>query len=211
MSPPPGRFDVGAVLLAAGESRRMGRPKGLLPWAGKPLLRHQVDVLRDSSASEIAVVLGEGVDDLARLILDDHRVRTIWNARHASGRSSSAIIGTVALASHEALMFCNLDHPLSTRLVDDLLRGAGYDSDFAIAVATRHGRRGHPVLIRRALFPEVMSISESSEGLREVIRKNPARVLSVPTESPNAHGSFNTLDEYEHAVQRLRRGELEAG
>jgi molybdenum cofactor cytidylyltransferase len=199
------------VLLAAGESRRMGRPKGLLPWAGKPLLRHQVDVLRGSSVSDIAVILGEGVDDLAPLIPDDDRVRTIWNARHASGRSSSAIIGTVALNSRDALMFCNVDQPLSARLVDDFLRGASMDSDLPVAVATQRGRRGHPILIRRALFSEVISISESSEGLKAVIRRDPARVLSVPTDSPNAHVGFNRLDEYEHAVQRLRRGELEAG
>ena len=87
---------VGAVLLTAGQSRRMGQPKGLLQWAGKPLLRHQVDVLLGSGVGEIAVVLGEGVDELAPLVPDDRRVRTVWNARHAEGRSGSVIIGTLA-------------------------------------------------------------------------------------------------------------------
>lgn len=188
----------------------MGRPKGLLPWVGKPLLRHQVNVLLWSGVREIAVILGEGADDLEPLIDDDDHVRTIWNARHASGRSSSAIIGAQALGGYEALMFCNLDQPLSLRLVEDLLRGAAAAPYCSIAVATLHGRRGHPVLIRRSLFPEVSSISESSEGLKAVIKKDPTRVLSVPTDSPNARLTFNTLDEYELAVQRLIGGELDA-
>ncbi len=201
---------VGAVLLAAGQSRRMGQAKGLLQWAGKPLLQHQVDVLLRSSVDDIAVVLGEGVDELAPLVPDDRRVRTVWNARHAAGRSGSVIIGTLALRRSQAVMFCNVDQPLSTSLVEDFLRGAGDSLDFAIAVAMNGGRRGHPVLIRRGLFPEVVSISESSEGLKAVIRKDPARVLTVPVESPNALLGFNTPDEYDHAVQRMERGELEA-
>ena len=202
---------VGAVLLTAGQSRRMGQPKGLLQWGGKPLLRHQVDVLLGSGVDEIAVVLGEGVDELAPLVPDDRRVRTVWNARHAEGRSGSVIIGTLALRESEAVMCCNVDQPLSTRLVEDLLGGAEAVPDFPIAVAAFGGRRGHPVLIRRALFPEVVSISESSEGLKAVIRKDPARVLTVPVDSPNTHLSFNTRVEYENAVRRLKRGELEAG
>ncbi len=201
---------VGVVLLTAGQSRRMGRPKGLLQWAGKPLLRHQVDVLLGSSVGEIAVVLGEGVDELAPLIPDDRRVRTAWNARHAEGRSGSVIIGTLALRDCEAVMFCNVDQPLSTRLVEDFLWGAGDGPDFPIAVAAHGDRRGHPVLIRRALFSEVVSISETSEGLKAVIRKDAARVLTVPVDSPNTHLGFNTREEYENAVRRLERGELEA-
>ena len=206
----PDRAGVGAVLLAAGRSRRMGQAKGLLQWAGRPLLRHQVDVLLRSSVGQVAVVLGEGVDELAPLLPDDRRVRLVWNARHAAGRSGSVIIGTLALRRREAVMLCNVDQPLSTNLVDDFLRDAGEAPDFAIAVAEYGGRRGHPVLIRRALFPEVVSISESSEGLKAVIRKDPARVLTVPVESPNALLGFNTRDEYEYAVRRLERGELEA-
>ena len=150
------------------------------------------------SVDDIAVVLGEGVDELAPLIPDDGRVRTVWNARHAAGRSGSVIIGTLALRRSQAVMFCNVDQPLSTSLVEDFLRGAGDSLDFAIAVAMNGGRRGHPVLIRRALFPEVVSISESSEGLKAVIRKDPARVLTVPVDSPNALLGFNTPDEYDH-------------
>lgn len=207
---PPGGTGVGAVLLTAGQSRRMGRPKGLLRWAGKPLLRHQVDVLLGSGVGEIAVVLGEGVDELAPLVPDDRRVRTVWNARHADGRSGSVIVGTLALRDCEAVMFCNVDQPLSPSLVEDFLSGAGDGPDFPIAVAAHGGRRGHPVLIRRTLFSEVESISESSEGLKAVIRKDPARVLTVPVDSPNTHLGFNTRDEYENAVRRLERGELEA-
>ena len=207
---PPGRSGVGAVLLTAGQSRRMGQPKGLLQWAGKPLLRHQLDVLLGSGVGEIAVVLGEGVDEFAPLVPDDRRVRTVWNARHAEGRSGSVMIGTLALRDSEAVMFCNVDQPLTTRLVEDFLGGAKAAPDFPIAVAAFGGRRGHPVLIRRALFSEVVSISETSEGLKAVIRKDPARVLTVTVDSPNTHLGFNTRDEYENAVRRLERGELEA-
>ena len=57
--------NVGAVILAAGRSTRMGRHKGLLAWGGKPLLRYQVDVLCDLGLGDVAVVLGADVDELS--------------------------------------------------------------------------------------------------------------------------------------------------
>jgi len=202
---------VGAVILAAGGSTRMGRHKGLLPWGDKPLLRYQVDVLCDLGLGDVAVVLGADVDDLSPLIVDDERVRTIWNARYASGRSSSVVISALALRAQDALMFCNVDQPVSTRLIEDLLGGASIGSDSTIAVAMQRGRRGHPILVRRPVFSELVLIEEASRGLKGVLRKDPKRVLNVPTDSPNAHLGFNTPEEYEHAIKRLRSGELEVG
>ena len=158
------RGGIGAALLAAGSSRRMGTPKGLLPWAGKALLQHQVDVLLAADIGEIVVVLGAAVDDLEDLLIELSRVRVVWNALHDLGRSGSVAIATLALKERAAIMFCNLDQPLSTRLVGDLIGGAEKAPDYPIAVPTYRGARGHPILIRKELYDEVLTVSESMEG-----------------------------------------------
>ena len=203
------RGGIGAALLAAGSSRRMGTPKGLLPWAGKALLQHQVDVLLAADIGEIVVVLGAAVDDLEDLLIELSRVRVVWNALHDLGRSGSVAIATLALKERAAIMFCNLDQPLSTRLVGDLIGGAEKAPDYPIAVPTYRGARGHPILIRKELYDEVLTVSESMEGLRAVIRRRTSRIIEVATESANACIGFNTRAEYERTLSMFEAGELD--
>ena len=203
------RGGIGAALLAAGSSRRMGTPKGLLPWAGKALLEHQIDVLLAADVGEIVVVLGAAVDDLENVVIERSRVRVVWNALHNLGRSGSVAIATLALKKRAAIMFCNLDQPLSARLVSDLTSGAEKAPDYPIAVPTYRGARGHPILIRKDLYEEVLTVSEAAEGLRSVIRRRTSRIIELATESANACIGFNTPAEYDRAVSMLEAGELD--
>jgi len=200
---------VGAVLLAAGGSLRMGRPKGLLPWGGRSLLEHQIGALLNARVAVVAVVLGADADALAAAAPDDPRVRVVWNARHRTGRSSSLVLGVLAMRAMDDLLICNLDQPLSDRLLNDLLEGAWGRPEGPIVLPAFGGRRGHPALIRATVYPEALSVAERTEGLRAVIRRDPARVLQVETTSANALAGFNTPLEYAEAMERAARGELD--
>jgi molybdenum cofactor cytidylyltransferase len=203
-----------AILLAAGESRRMGAPKALAVWHGRPLITHQIDALRRSRIDECIVVLGSDAALLLPLVArpwrPGWRVRAVRNPRPEDGRSASIRIGLGALLGPaDALLVASIDQPLEARLVDALLAAArrewgvpgsgGADAGLPRADALRpilipvfEGRRGHPPLFHGSLLPELLGVSEESEGLRAVVRRRPERVLEIPWTSPRILMNLNT-------------------
>ncbi len=188
-------MDVVAVLLAAGESERMGAPKALVDWRGQPLLTHQLQQIQKSAVCECVVVLGREIERLRPLV--DPTLRPGWKARAAinpapdAGKASSILIGLGALWSRpEGIVVASVDQPLDARLLDALIAAAEQEWERCTACQPRtiilpvyHGRRGHPALFSSMLLGEMMGISETGEGLKSVVRRDPSRVLEVPWES----------------------------
>jgi molybdenum cofactor cytidylyltransferase len=189
-------MDVVAVLLAAGDSERMGRPKALLDWHGQPLLSHQLHEIQHSSVSECVVVLGGGSDRLAPLVRPARRpgwkARAVVNPRHPEGKVGSILTGLAALWSRpDGILVASVDQPLRHRLIDALIEAAGEEWERGQACCPKkiilpifQGRRGHPVLFSADLLGELMGICEEREGLKAVVRRDPARVLNLPWDTP---------------------------
>ena len=206
-----------ALLLAAGESARMGTPKALLEWGGRPLLAHQLSVLQKSRVDECIVVLGREAARLGSFVepflrRPGWKARGVVNPRPADGRSSSIKAGLAAL-SHppQAILIASVDQPLELELVNALLvagwREWGTPSDGwplkRIVIPTFEGRRGHPPLFHGSLFPELLGVSEETEGLRRVVRRIPERVLEVPWQRSGILLNLNTPSEYESTQKTL--------
>ena len=85
---------IGVLLLAAGASRRMGSPKALLPWDGRPLIQHQLAIIGQCPFASVVVVLGHDELTIGQAIPPDSLLRLAYNPRHVSGRSSSIGLGT---------------------------------------------------------------------------------------------------------------------
>ncbi|HET8947060.1 MAG TPA: nucleotidyltransferase family protein [Candidatus Polarisedimenticolia bacterium] len=182
-----------ALLLAAGESERMGFAKALLPWGGRPLLSHQLAALQRSRVDECIVVLGRNAErfrGLVRPILrPGWKTRAVINPRPADGKSSSIQAGLAALSRPpQAILIAAVDQPLEAPLVDALLATAEKEWMVPhdgwplrrIVVPTFDGRRGHPPLFHGSLLSELLGVSEATEGLRRVVRRIPERVLEMP-------------------------------
>lgn len=184
-----------ALLLAAGESERMGTPKALLPWGGRPLLAHQLEALQRSRVDECIVVLGRAADRLRSLVRPIPRwpgwkTRAVINPRPGDGKSSSIQAGLAALSRPpDAILIAAVDQPLEAPLVDALLATAekewtlprdGVWPGRRIVVPTFDGKRGHPPLFHGSLLSELLGVSEATEGLRRVVRRIPERVLEMP-------------------------------
>ena len=146
----------------------MGTSKVLLPWHGRPLVRHLAGVALASQLSELVVVVGHRAGD-AGDALQDLPVRIVHNPAYADGQSTSLRAGLAAVSPDAAAALVLLsDQPLVTTKIVDALMTAFLNTNAPIVAACAAGRRGNPVLFARELFPELLAIS-GDEGARGVI------------------------------------------
>ena len=142
---------VSAILLAAGESRRMGVTNKLaLAVDGEPLLRRAVKTLLASDLAEVVVVLGHAPQE-AQSLLQGLEVRTVVNSDYRQGQMSSVHCGLEALQRPcDGVMICLADQALLTsRDIDALITAFSRSSD-SIIVPTYQGQRGNPVVLSYA-------------------------------------------------------------
>ncbi|MEI8342837.1 MAG: nucleotidyltransferase family protein, partial [Verrucomicrobiota bacterium] len=175
---------VGIVILAAGESSRLGRPKQLLEYRGKSLLRHTVDVALAVPGSAVAVVLG-AFAEIIRTELDGVPVMVTINSDWGSGMAGSLQTGlSVLLAAHpdmNAVIFLLCDQPLlSTGTLENLIR-THLKSGCKIVASEYGDSLGVPALFQSSLFPRLLAL-QGSEGARHLIMSHSQETVAVPFE-----------------------------
>lgn len=194
---------VFALLLAAGESARMGRPKALLPWQGKTLLEFQVEQLLAGGVERVILVLGHEAERIRSVASSLAHTTIIINQHYATGKTSSLRSGMDAVpAEADAVLVLSVDQPRPAALIREICT-AHETRDPLITVPAYGGRHGHPTIFARPLFPEMRAITEEEQGLRAVRRRHRAEthVLETPTSTPLI--DINTPDDYEAALALL--------
>lgn len=196
---------VAGVLLAAGRSTRMGRPKQLLPWRGEPLVRHMARIALATRLCELVVVTG-AVAEAVRAALADLPVRLVHNPAFAEGQSTSLRAGIRALApSVEAAMILLVDQPLlQPATIDTLI--AAWRPPWQIVAPRYAGQRGHPVVFARALFEQLCAI-EGDRGARNLLQTHATTTLLVDVADAGVVLDMDTPDMY----ARLHRQGTEQG
>ena len=183
---------LSAIVLAAGKSERMGRPKALLPFRGSTFLENILDAIARSPIKNTVVVVGHHRQEIAsRLSVPN----LVFNPDYAQGMITSFQTGIRALPpdSTGALLFL-VDHPLvDTETIKTLL------ANFAgnrIIIPVFDGRRGHPVLFSAEVLEEILALPPS-QGANIVVRKNPARIVEVPVDAPGILVDIDTPEDFE--------------
>ena len=189
---------VSAVLTAAGESTRMGRPKPLLPWRGVTLVEYQVASLVAAGASEVIVVLGHRHEDVAPFVKGSG-VRYVVNHSYRDGRSTSIRAG-IAETSPDAgaIVLLGVDQPRPPEIVAQTV-AAHLERGSLITSPRRNGRGGHPIVFSSALRGELNAITEEQEGIRQVFRAHRGEVNELEIDDPVIHLDLNTLEDYDRA------------
>jgi molybdenum cofactor cytidylyltransferase len=199
---PAARVVVSAIILAAGGSTRLGRPKQLLDYRGRTLLRHSVEQALASTCRPVIVVLGADTDR-HRQELAGLDVHAAINANWAEGMGSSIRAGIRALEAHApeatgaVIMLC--DQPLVTAAFVDALVERHVETG-GLTVAAEYGDcPGVPALFPRVRFTELAQL-EDEGGARGLLRDPSARMTTVPC--PEAAVDVDTMADYEalHAV-----------
>lgn len=190
---------VSAVVLAAGQSRRMGEKKELLPIAGAPMvLRVAENLLRSEKVDEIIVVLGHRADavGLALSGISDERVEFVGNPRFAEGMGTSLAQGvracswgteTIVLALADAPFFRTQD---VDRMIDEVAQGA------PIVAPVFAGRRGHPVVFAGS-YRERLEALSGDTGARAILEEEPGAVREIEIDDEGFLVDIDERDDYE--------------
>jgi len=186
---------INAVVLAAGESRRMGKPKPLLRFGDTTFLEQIVSVLHLSRVDRTTVVLGAAAEAI-RESTDLSGVDIVVNRDYRKGQLSSLIAGLKSVPPQtQAILLCLVDNPFITTDVVNCVIGAFRKTQNPIVIPTSNNRRGHPALFSRTVFDALMN-APAEEGARYVINANAGKVLEVGVRDGSILIGIDTPEDY---------------
>ncbi len=188
---------ISAIVLAAGESKRMGATKQLLKWRGKIILQQVLDNLRGARVDEVILVLGHQADTIQKIIPTEN-LKIVFNRDYRKGMSTSIHRGLEALDERSQAFLISLgDQPeirkdIIDRLIDEFRRS--YPTK-KIAVPTHRGRRGHPVLFGAEYKKEALRLT-GDVGCRQILVDHPADILEIEVDSDAVLKDIDTPEDY---------------
>lgn len=181
------RQPTAGIILAAGTSTRMGRPKQLQPFKGRCLLQWVVEAALGSNLDTVVLVLGHEFETMIRALGDltlHPRLVTAFNYRFREGQAYSLRAG-LGLVKDEfpSVMFLLGDQPFITPGFLDLLLERFWTSEKGICVPIHAGKRGNPTIFHRVFYRLLLEL-EGDQGGRRIIEEHPEEVLPVEIEEP---------------------------
>ncbi|MDO8715419.1 MAG: nucleotidyltransferase family protein [Dehalococcoidales bacterium] len=194
---------ISAILLAAGEAKRMGKPKQLMPLGEKSILEHSLDNLLASRVNEIIVVVGCEAEAVAKKVAA-RPVRIAVNPDYKQGMSTSLVKGLDLVSDGaKAVMVFLADQPfIGSHVINQLI------DDFAnhkkgIAVPVYKGKRGHPIIFAIKYGGELSKLTGDA-GAKAILKKHPEDVLEVDTGSEDIHRDIDDMKSYEREKNKIR-------
>jgi molybdenum cofactor cytidylyltransferase len=190
---------ISAILLAAGQSKRMGKLKQLMPFGQSTIVGQAVDNLLNSAVNEVIVMVGYMAEDVTKAIAAKP-IKLVINPDYEQGMSTSIIAGLKSVHSEtQGVMLALGDQPLVNSQTINRLIEEFYNHDKGIAVPTYRGRRGHPIIFAIKYKEQLLRLSGDVGG-RQIIEDHPEDILEVAVDSESIVADVDTTDDYQAYV-----------
>lgn len=195
---------IQAIILAAGESKRMGSPKMLLPYNGMTVIEQVIENVLSAGISNPLIVLGSDHEAILKII-KGHPVSHCYNENYRNGMLSSVQCGLASLADQgSAALIIPGDQPMIDAAQIKRVMKAWHESGKGIVMPVHNGKRGHPLIVDMKYKREVMSLAES-KGLRALAELHPDDVMEAETDDPSVLRDIDTQQEYMNELNLTRR------
>ena len=189
---------VSSIILAAGKSERMGRPKQLMPFGTSTIMEQTIDNLLHSNVNDIIVVLGYKAEEVREKI-GDRPVKITVNRDYQRGLSTSIVAGLKLVDENaQAIMIALADQPvIDSKTINRLIKEFN-SHDKGIAIPIYQGERGHPVIFSMRYEEELLGLKGDIGG-RQIIEEHPDDVLEVAVASGGINIDIDTESDYVRA------------
>lgn len=190
------RTEIAALVLAAGESQRLGQPKQLAHFRGRPLLRHTAQVALQSDCDRVIVTLGANAG-ACQHVLEELPLETLMIKNWREGMSASIVAGArlvTTLPETSALLVTLCDQPLISATMLNVIIAEHKNTGAPIVASEYTGRLGAPVLFARRVFADLMSL-QGDRGARDLITSQRHPVTGIPL--PEAVCDIDTTGDLE--------------
>jgi molybdenum cofactor cytidylyltransferase len=191
---------ISAIILAAGESRRMKEPKPLMNWGDSNLINYQIRVLENPKVEEIIIVLGSRADEISNSI-SEAKFRVVENKDFKLGKTTSIIKGLNSISNkNNDVLILACDQPRTKDLVGKVI---DFHLELAhvkkITMPIYQKKSGHPIIFSNLFFKDLLAIKEDTQGIRQIIKENEGSVYKYETSDESATVDLNTPDQYKQS------------
>ena len=193
-------YGISAILLAAGESTRMGRLKAVLPWQNLTLIEYLVQSLQKAGVAEVVVVVGHRGDEVEAPVMGKPGVTTVVNPDYMQGKTTSIKAGLRNVSSSATgILVLSVDQPRPAHIVESVIK-AHLEHGAPITCPVYRGHGGHPLVFSSSLLPELSAITEEGQGLREVTLRHKDYTYQLQVDSPIVTVDVNSPEDLEKAL-----------
>lgn len=189
---------IGAVVLAAGMSRRMGQPKQLLPWGKTTVIGQVVNVLQAAQVAQIVVVTGKSREQVEQT-LKNTSAQCVFNPRYETSEMLTSLkVGISRLHDEiQAVLVVLGDQPqiqvsVVKGLIEQYCLGKGL-----LIVPSYQMRRGHPWLVDRSLWQEILQMDDERESMRNFLNHHAQDILYYLVDTPSILTDMDTPEDYQ--------------
>ena len=189
---------ISAIILAAGEGKRIGSTKALLNWGNENLINYQINSLSHESITEKIVVVGSESEKVKKSI-SKNEIKIAENNNYLRGKTSSIKKGISYIGNDQNdILLIAVDQPRTEDLINKVVNfHITNPLDKKISMPYKEGHGGHPIIFSNLFLDDLSKIKEESFGIREIIKNNSESIIRFKTTDFSSNIDINTSEDYE--------------